>query len=504
MRLPSRNIYILFFVLYSIPVLAQPVQFADPVKIPVFLSGNFAELRPNHFHGGIDIKIQQTIGIPIYSIEDGFVYRIVVSPTGYGKAVYIEHAGGFSSVYAHLDRFSEEIEAYVRTEQYGRKSFAVDLSPDKNGLVIEKGQLIGFGGNSGSSGGPHLHFEIRDTKTQDALNPLAFGFSVTDNVPPRFYNLFAYPVSENSHIASSFSRRSFRLAASANQYTLQPNEEMEAFGEIGFAIRANDYYDGSHNICGIYSAQMKVNGEVRFAYTFDRMPFADTRYMNSHIDYEMSVKGGARIHRLWRQPGNRLGIYHTETDRGLIVVEEGKLYAVEIIINDIAGNTARMSFKIRGKDRNIRKPLVANAHFFTYDDDNMFRTPFIELFAPAGAFYDDFYYRYNVTPRTPDLFSKAHSLHTETEPIHHPVRIRLLTEGLPENLIEKSFIGRISENGRKSYVGGAYEQGWYEAEIRSFGTYAVMTDTIPPVITPLSIRERNTLTESNQIGREHV
>jgi hypothetical protein len=499
MRIFERNTLILLFVLVGYKVFAQPGYYADPVQIPVFLSGNFCELRPNHFHGGIDIKIQQKIGLPIHSIADGYIYRIVVSPSGYGKALYIEHPNGTSSVYAHLDRFNERIEKYVREEQYKRKSFSVDLVPDKDLIRVKKEELIAYGGNSGSSGGPHLHFEIRDSKTQDALNPLAFNFSVTDNVPPRFYSLVAYPISENSHINSSATKRSFPAIPSGKNYTIPQNSGIQAFGKIGFAIRANDFYDGSHNICGIYSAQLKVDGEEIFAYTFDRMPFADTRYMNSHIDYEMSLTNGNRIHRMWRQPGNRLQIYHTDRNRGIIDVEDGKQYKIEITISDMEGNATTLVFQVQGTDRNIYRKLPESSHFFTYDDENSFRTPFFEIFAPVGSFYDDFYFRYNVTPRAPGLFSKSHHVHSETEPIHLPVKIRLLTEDLPQELLEKSFIGRISGGGGKSFVGGTYANGWFEADVRNFGTYAVMTDTIPPHIHPLSIKEKIALTETNRI-----
>ena len=499
MTIFKRNTLILLFVLAGLKVFAQADYFADPVKIPIFLSGNFCELRPNRFHVGIDFKTQQRIGIPIYSAAEGFIYRIVVSPTGYGKAIYIEHPIGKSSVYAHLDKFREDIEKYVREEQYQRKSFAVDITPAKNQFQLEKQELIAYGGNTGSSGGPHLHFEIRDSKTQDALNPLAYNFSVTDNVLPRIYSLVAYPISENSHINASTSKINFQAVSSGTTYTLQQNAEIQAFGKIGFAIRANDFYDGSHNICGIYSASMYVNGEEIFAYTFDRMPFSDTRYMNSHIDYELSLTNGNRIHKLWRQPGNKLKIYHTDVNRGIINVKDGENYNIGITVSDIAGNKASLSFKVKGVARNISRPVPEHVSFFTFDDSNLFRTPFFEILAPEGAFYDDFYFNYSVSPKTPGFFSKIHTVHKEVEPIHHPVKIRLLTEGLPEELTEKSFIGRIIENGNRSYVGGSMSQGWFEAEVLTFGNYAVMTDSIPPRINPLSIKDNNALTESNRI-----
>lgn len=499
MRCCRINTLILLFVLSGLKVYAQSVIFSEPIKIPIFLSGNFCELRPNHFHGGIDLKIQQKSGLPIYSVEEGFVYRIAVSPSGYGKVLYIEHPNGTSSVYAHLDRFSERIEKYVRDEQHRLRSFAVDLVPGKGDLVVEQDELIAYGGNTGSSEGPHLHFEIRDSKTQDALNPLAFNFNVTDLTPPRFFSLYAYPIADNSHINASTSRKSFGVSASGKDYILSQNAEIQASGKIGFAIRANDFYDGSHNVCGIYAAQLKVDGEEIFAYTFDRMPFGDTRYMNSHIDYELSAGGGSRIHRLWRQPGNRLKIYKTDINRGLLDVEDGKTYQIEITISDIAGNSTKLAFKVRGVQRNVSRTPPQHAAFFTYDEENMFRTPFFELFAPVGAFYDDLYFQYQVTPRRTGDFSKAHRLGSETIPVHLPMKIRILAEELPQDLIEKSFVGRIHGNNGRSYAGGKYYGGWFETEVRTFGTFSVMTDTIPPAIQPLSIRDRSTLTEASRI-----
>jgi hypothetical protein len=493
------NTLILLFVLFCLQVFAQTGYYSDPIKIPIFLSGNFCELRPNHFHGGIDLKIQQKSGLPIHSVAEGFVSRIAVSPSGYGKVLYVEHPNGTTSVYAHLDGFSERIDKFIRDEQYSRKSFAVDIKPGKEDLIVEKDELIAFGGNSGSSEAPHLHFEIRDTPTQDALNPLAFNFNVTDHTPPKFFSLYAYPLTENSHVNASTSRKNFGISASGKDYILAQNAEIQAYGKIGFAIRANDFYDGSYNVCGVYAAQLTVNGEEIFAWSFDRMPFGDTRYMNSHIDYELSVTSGSRIHRLWRQPGNRLKIYNTDINRGELEVEDGKIYQVEINIRDIAGNATKLSFRVKGVQRNVSRTPPQHTRFFTYDEENLFRTPFFELFAPVGAFYDDLYFHYHVTPRRPGDFSKAHRLASETIPIHLPVKIRLLAEELPQESIKKSFIGRIHGNNGKSYAGGKYTEGWFETEIRAFGTYAIMTDTLPPVINPLSIRERNTLTESGRI-----
>ncbi len=494
----NKNIFILLFVFFSLKVSAQNESFSYPVKIPVFLSANFCELRPNHFHGGIDIKTEQRIGVPMYAAMEGFIYRIVVSPGGYGNALYIEHPNGKSTVYAHLDRFRDDIQAYVKEEQYRQKSFAVDLSPDKDLFKIEREELIAFGGNSGSSGGPHLHFEIRDTPTQDALNPLAFFPDIRDNIAPRIYSVSIYPISENGHVNFGSFPRKYQAVGKGNNYSLSQAPEVSVLGKIGIAVNANDFYDGSHNPCGIYSAELKVDGNLIFAYTFDRMPFSDTRYMNSHIDYAESVERGSRIHRMWRLPGNQLNIYRQDLTDGIFEVSDGEIKNVELMLGDLAGNKSTVRFTLKGSFKDIQRPEIANSRFFPYDEENYIVTPELEFFAPKGAFYDDFYCRYDSLPKSAGMYSAIHKIHNDGTPVHDAVTIRIKTAGLPERLVEKAFIAKINENGGRSYMGGKYRDGWFSVETRTLGSYAVIADTISPSINSLSIKN-NALTESSRI-----
>lgn len=495
------NTFILLFVLAQLVKTAnsQNDYFSDPVDIPIFLSGNFCELRPNHFHGGLDFKTQQRTGLPIYAVTEGFISRIVVSPTGYGRALYVEHPNGTTSVYGHLLRFRADIEAYVKSEQYSKESFALDLAPAKNQFLVKTKEQIALSGNSGSSGGPHLHFEIRDTPTQDALNPLLYQFSVKDNVAPRIFGVGIHPLSDNGHVQYKNSRQRYTATGTGSTYKLTGPQVIAAEGRIGITLHVNDFYDGSHNPCGIYTASVMVNNTETFSFGFDRMPFSDTRYMNSHIDYEESVNHHRRVHRLWRQPGNRLRIYRNSVNNGIIQVEDGQTYEVSIRVTDIAGNEANVNFTLKGEHRDMEVRTPPHTRYFTYDEDNSLITPFIEFFATEGSFYDDFYFSYHVMEKTPEFFSKIHRIHSETVPIHHPVRLRLLAEGLPVHLEEKSFIGRISDSGGKSYAGGRKQGNWFETDIRTFGTYAIMADTIPPRIVPLSIRENNALSETSRI-----
>ncbi len=494
----SLSLILAFYSVLSHPLGAQEKYFDHPVKITVSLSANFNELRPSHFHAGIDYRTEQRIGVPIYAAAEGYISRIAVSPSGYGKVVYMNHPNGMTTVYGHLDQFTPDVAAWITKEQYRLERFAVDLNPDSTLFWFERGALVGIGGNSGSSQAPHLHFEIRDTKTQDALNPLLF-LPVYDNIPPRIYSLMVTPLSDNSHVSRS--SRSQRLAVSlaGSQYRVNAGNEIVVHGKIGLAVHSNDFFPGTSNIFGIYSAVLRVDGEEYFAYRFDRMPFADARYIFSHTDYEEAVRHNRRIHRLWRQPGNRLAIYHTEVGRGIVEVAHGERRLVEIEVADFSGNRALLKFTLVGSDTGVSLPVPDHTHFFAYDEPNVLQTPFLRLSAAAGALYDDLYFNYAVSERPAGLYSKIHRLHLETVPLHIPVRLSILTEDLPEELADKAFIGRISAGGGRSYVGGTLRSGWMEADVRTFGNYAVMTDTIPPRIVPLSIRDHSQLIDSKQI-----
>ncbi len=480
------------------PVAAQEKYFDHPVKIPVSLSANFNELRPSHFHAGIDYRTEQRIGVPIYAAADGYLARIAVSPAGYGKVVYLNHPNGMTTVYGHLDQFSTEVAEWITSEQYRLERFAVDLTPDSALFRFAKGDLLGIGGNSGSSQAPHLHFEIRDTKTQDALNPLHY-LPVYDDIPPRIYSLMVTPLSENAHVSRSTRNQRLAVSLAGSQYRISGGDEIVVHGKIGLAVHSNDFFPGTSNIFGIYSAVMRVDGQELFAYRFDRMPFADARYIFSHTDYEEAIRHNRRIHRLWRQPGNQLAIYHTDINRGVVDIAHGERRQVEIEVADFSGNRALLRFTLVGSDSGIKVPVPEHTHFFAYDEPNVVQTPFFRLSAATGAFYDDVYFNYAVSERLAGLYSKIHRLHLETVPLHLPVRINILAEDLPEALAEKAFIGRISAGGGRSYIGGTLRSGWFEADVRSFGNYAVMMDTIAPRIVPLSIRDQSQLIDSRQI-----
>lgn len=496
----SFRIYLAFTIslLCFFPVSGQLKFFGAPVTIPVSLSGNFAELRNNHFHMGIDIRTQQRTGIPICASAEGHISRIVVSPSGYGLAAYIEHPNRTTTQYGHLLRFRPDIEEYVKSEQYRRESYSVDLIVPADKFPLTKGEVFAFSGNSGSSGGPHLHFEIRDTRTEEALNPLLFNdFGVTDKTSPKIWAIQFYPLGENSHVEMQNSGKSFSTTAKGNEYLIVNNPVVRAMGKIGIAIRATEYFDGSTSPCGIYSSELRINGNTIFHYKFDRMAFSQTRFINSYIDYETYIEKGTRYQKHWRDPGNDLPVYENESHRGIFSVDTGKVYNGEIIVSDVAGNQARLTFTLKGAYREANRVKDENP-LFRHNDSNKLETEDFRLNAPEGAFYDDFHFHYAKLPRQPGFYSPVHQVHYHTTPIQKPVRISIRPEGLPESLIQHSFIASVDMGGSKKFAGGKYNEGWFEADIQDFGRYAVTCDTIPPRISSLSIKG-NALTESAQI-----
>jgi murein DD-endopeptidase MepM/ murein hydrolase activator NlpD len=496
--MPRYNILLLLFVLLGQPVAAQLKYYATPVRIPVSFSGNFGELRPDHFHMGLDFRTERRTGLPIHASAEGYVARVVVSPTGYGRALYVNHPNQTTTVYGHLLQFRSDIEAWVKEEQYRRKSFAVDLEVPAGKFTVARDERIALSGNTGSSGGPHLHFEIRDTPTQDALNPLTIDpFGVKDLTPPRLLAVRFYPLDHQSHVEFRNTPTPYTPVAQGPAYRLNPARAINAWGKIGLAVKVNDFFDNNTSPCGIRTARLLLNGTEIHRFTLDRIPFSQNRYLNSHIDYGLFVQNRERYHKLWLDPGNGLSVYTTGEARGMMTIDSGKVYQGEVILADVAGNETRFTFTLAGVAWPLPETRADGTTPFSWNSENSYATPDFEITTPAKAFYDDFVFYHQSTPSA-HFYSEVHQVHFQTTPIHLPLRIRIKATSLPHSLAPKAFIALIDDMGIPRYAGGTLAEGWMETTIREFGNYTIATDTLPPVITPLSIKN-NALTETASI-----
>ena len=472
--------------------------YAAPVHIPMFLTGNFGELRSNHFHSGIDIKTEGSTGLPVYSVADGYISRINVSPFGFGHALYIDHPNGTTTVYGHLEAFSEKIQKYIRKIQYEKESFGVDISVPNEKLPIVKGEQIALSGNTGSSGGPHLHFEIRDTNTQHTLNPLKYHFNIKDAISPKILSVVIYPASKDAGVAGRHSKQRYETVFYDRTYHIRKNPVIPVSGTIGFGLQAIDYLDGNWSKCGIYSLTLKVDDQVIYSFSMDEFSFDESRYINSHIDYEQKIRLGRNIYKTWIEPGNKLSIYNRKEGNGLYTFTDDKVHQISYNITDVYGNMSTLTFNVISKKQEIQTTEEEGV-LFEYDQSNELKKEDIEINFPEGTFYSNFYFQYERKPSFAGIYSDVHGIHNRYTPVHKFFTVKIKTENLPEAIEEKALLAYVNPQTNKlAAIGGEYKYGWIEAKIRGFGYVAVAVDTIAPSIVPLSLKNGN-LTESSQI-----
>jgi hypothetical protein len=464
-----------------------------PVSIPVFLAGNFAEPRASHFHSGIDIKTNGTTGIPVLSIADGTVSRIKVEAGGYGNALYVVHSNGFTSVYGHLQEFSREILEYVRAEQYRRESFAVDLFPEASRFPVKKGQVIALSGNSGSSEGPHLHFELRETSSENTVNPLVNAFMLPDKTKPIIDKLYIFSLSGRQEWIKPVV---IPLAQSGGIYKPTAASPAPLDQVCGFGIETWDHLDGSTNRCGVYRIQAFLDGQLFYDFIADEFAFAETRFMNSFMDFKLFSSLRRPVLRLYIQPNNHLSMLSFSRNRGRIEVKDLNIHTLKILIDDAAGNRSEATVPVKlDPAKFVRDPdflPVYNA-YFSYNESNKFSSEGIEIMVPPGSLYDDIYFQYEARPARQDCYSLTHYVHSSDVPLQQYYRLAIEATGLPDRLKNKATIAQFAGNGRYVSIGGTWEGTRLVARTRNFGVFCIRTDTVGPVIKPLNFSKPDDL-----------
>jgi len=488
--------------------------FASPLKIPLLLAGSFAEMRSNHFHSGLDIKTQGRTGYRVYAAADGWISRIAVSPNGYGNALYVSHPNGYMTVYAHLDKFSAEIQRYVKELQYKNESFAVQNFPDRDQFPVVQGQQIALSGNSGGSAGPHLHFEIRDERTGYPVNPMLWGMDIVDHTPPRIFRFKVYPIGVGSSVRLQDSRTGgwrtvtegenafVELTRSNGKIVMQRVSRIEASGKIGFGVQTHDYHEGSNNRLGAFRITLRNGFSTLFRSEMTQFAFDQTRYINAHVDYAERRTSGRWIQLSHVLPGNQLPVYET-TNSGILDVVDGRKYDLAYDVADAVGNSSHFDFEIYGLTP--VSPATTNGH---QENSTMFHDrPFslrrgdFVMRAPAGAIYQDDVLTYETVDKKVEgaLYSMIHHLHDPFVPVHKGMTMEITPSGLPVELREKALIAFVAENGSLSSAGGEWKDGSVSTSVRSFGDFAVTVDTDPPSIRGLNISAGKNMSASGEI-----
>ena len=478
--------------------------FIPPVDIPIYLSGTFAELRSDHFHSGMDIRTGEAEGLNIYAIADGYVSRIKITAGGYGKALYITHPNGFVSVYGHLQQYNHSLNSYVIKQQYLRESYQVDLFPKKDQFVVKQGEIIAISGNTGRSGGPHLHFEIREEASQKPLNPLLFGFIVTDITPPVINLVKIYPASTNSTINNNSKPVEYFTVHNGNEYSLNNNDTITIGGSAYFGINTYDPFNHGNNKNGVYSIRLFVDSVLIFKQTANKFSFDETRYINSLIDYKDFKQKKRQIQKSYIQPNNHLSIYNYKINNGIIDFANGKVTRIMYVVSDIAGNESSLSFYVLGRtaedNQSIeKKPANKHEEVFTYTRKNFFKTDDIIFEVPGRALYDTIHFIYDVSGSPEGSYSSLHHLHVDYVPLHTWCNLSIRPDALPVNLRDKALIAKVTGEGDFESAGGEWVNGLIKTRIREFGNYCIVTDTVPPEIKPLNIKDKKNVTNQQTI-----
>ena len=470
----------LFILLFSGSIFAQidypKDYFRSPLDIPMQLSGNFGELRPNHFHAGFDLKTLQKEGLNVYAVADGYVSRIKISTFGNGKAIYITHANGYTSVYGHLQRATDEIEDFIKKTHYADQSFEVEMFLKPDQLVVKKGQRIALSGNTGASEGPHLHFEFRDNKTENIINPMLFGFDkmLKDSKKPLISSIYVYPLDDETTVNQS--KRPLLLNLVLKKDGTYQADKVVTNGRIGFGINAFDYDDVSYNKNGVYKVQSFYNGTPNFGYQFDTYSFDEMRYINAFIDYSRYKKMQQRVQKLFMKNPFNLSIIKTDKTNGIIAVAPNLTAIYRIEVSDFYGNLTTVSIPIKQESLSaiIGKEPILSKYLVKANNESNFSKDNISVFFPAGTFYEDFYLNFDVKADT--LF-----LHDDTVPAHTNFTIAIEDSKYSDAQREKLFMASINGN-KISYIPSYRKENIFTAKVKTFGQFTLVLDTIAPKI----------------------
>lgn len=462
--------------------------FQSPVAQTLLLAGTFGELRPNHFHAGIDIKSARgVVGDAVFSAADGFVSRIKVDKSGYGNSLYISHPNGYTTVYAHLDRFKPDIEKFVKTQQYIQQSFEVDIDLTHDKFPVTQGDEIGKMGNTGSSNGAHLHFEVRETTTQNPINPLLFGFRVMDNIAPKMHSLKVYSLNEKREEIES---KAFSLIKLGDVYKVKGDTVVLDAQQTGFGLKVYDHFDKVSNWNGIYELSMYQDDSLVYDFSLESFAFDESRYINAHCDYEERLTKNSYYNRCYTLPGNHLSIYRHMSDNGVISLRDGQASKITMVAADVAGNNATLEFWVKKQPgtANMATPVLNQKYNYIlpYNEGNMIRTEGIYLHMPPGTLYEDLYLKYDVLQdASTGYYSDVHRLSDSKTPVHNFFDIGVRpTKSIPAELKPKVFVA-YCEGGRILNCGGRWEDGLLRTKVRGLGNYAIMADVSPPTIRQL-------------------
>ena len=464
--------------------------FEYPVSATRAFVANFGELRPNHYHMGLDCRTDKVQNKKIIAAADGYIAKVKIEPWGFGRAIYINHPNGLTTLYAHLNDFYSELEKYVKQQQYALKSWAVYLDIPANLFPVKKGDTIALSGNTGGSQGPHLHFEIRDTKSDKVLNPSLFNFQISDEVAPDVYKLAVYDRCISTYEQTP---KIFVLKKINGVYVTSPGLIIANTDKVSFGISAYDSYNGSKNKNGIYETVLYENDKPIVGFQLDSIGYDETRYLNAHIDYKYKSKGGSYIQHVSKLPGYNTSVYKKFNGDGVITIEDDSTHKIKLLVKDAHGNTSVVQFDVR-RNANVTEAKVKDSATFFQPKSfhpgfiNVFENDNIRFYLPKNSLYDSMRFQYSETPGKAGY--TVYQLHNTSVPIHtyFSISIKAVT-ALPLKMVMHRFANSKNDYAKAEPVNNGKETGWYKASFREFGSVELMIDTMTPTITPMGFKD---------------
>lgn len=472
--------------------------FRNPLAIPMNLSGNFGELRPNHYHMGLDCKTNARENLPVYAAADGYIARIKIEPAGFGRAIYINHPNGITTLYAHLNDFNPYLEAWVKGQQYKLASWQVflELTPDQ--FPIKKGDFLAYSGNTGGSQAPHLHFEVRKTATDENLNPLFFGFPLQDNTPPKILRMAIYDRNQ-----STYEQVPKQFAAKANKsggYVITPAIIQTSSPKVSLAITAYDTHDGSSNLNGISEGQLWMDEQPIIAFRMDGISYDQTRYLNAHIDYKTKKSGGPFLQHLSELPGYTSSIYKKVNGDGVIDLSDMKVHDIRIVVKDAYGNKNQLNTKLQWQGG--VQPVVSaiSGKLFQPMMLDVSESGSCEFYLGERCLYDKVHLAAKELPATSLGVSNVFQIGNPNVPLQEAFLIRLQPSRQLSEIERTHTVMQWYSGTKKEVQKVEWQQGWAAARFRDFGYFQLIVDTEPPVIVPSGFNDGANLQKASRIS----
>lgn len=453
--------------------------FRNPLGIPMQLVANFGEVRTDHFHMGFDLRTNQRENMPVYAAAEGWVSRVIVEPGGYGRCIMISHPNGYTTLYAHLNGFYPALQRHLEEKQYREEKWEQEITFKQGEFPVSKGQFIAYSGSTGASEGPHLHFEVRETKTGNNINPRLFGFPIKDVIAPLIYRLFLY---DRNYSTYAIDPSAVSIRKTPKHYITRDTIVYTGSPKISFGISSEDIGNTSSFRYGIYAAEIWVDSVKQFGFTLDKLNYEASRFVNAAIDYKKRLTDRSLVQHLSRLPGNHMNIYDGLND-GVVELKDTIPHEVVIRVSDVNGNHSDLRFRLAWD------PARYEQRFFTQETEPLhpnkahdFRRDNIEIHFPATAIYDTVAF-FHSEVKTGDNDLPMHQLHHHYVPLHDPYTVTVK----PETAVAdpSRIIWRMGSPRGAFTVKAKYDNGSFKGRFDKFGMLSLLYDTVAPRLIPV-------------------